>query len=173
VSTGWDAPDTRPDRHDGRVTALTFLVPAAFGLHALLVPWVAVDDDGADEVYDWWQTGFLSSVEESAYPAWFWVTALLGVLAVGIALVRASSVDAAASWWQGAAAGLLALALLALPFVLRSALPEGEDDVSALWGGPLAAAAAAAWLAGACLTGAPREERPGRRSGGWWRERGF
>lgn len=173
MSTGWDAPDTRPDRRDGRVTALTFLVPAAFGLHALLVPWVAVDDDGADELYDWWQTPFMSSFQDSAYPAWFWACALLGVVAVGIALVRASSVDAPASRWQGAVVGLLALALLALPFVLRGALPEDEDDVRALWGGPLAAAVAAAWLAGACLTGVPREGRTRSRPSGWWRERGL
>lgn len=97
MSTDWDTPDTsdtRTGRQDGRVTALTFLAPAAFGLHSLLVPWVAVDDDGADEVYDWWQTPFMSSFEDSSYPLWFWSTALLGIVAVGIALTRASSVDA-------------------------------------------------------------------------------
>ncbi len=135
------------------------------------MPWVAVDDDGADEVYDWWQTPFMSSFEDSSYPLWFWSTALLGIVAVGIALTRASSVDAPGSRWQAAVAGLLGLALLLLPFVLDAA--EQDDDVRALWGGPLAAAAAAAWLAGACLTGPPRERAGRDRARGWWRERGL
>lgn len=153
------------DRPEPRVLALTFLVPAMFGLHSLLVPWVAVDDDGADEVYSWWATRFMNSFDDTAYGIWWLLVGALGVAVLVGCLVRAFSPDAPRSYVLAGLATLLALGLLALPFVLQSVLPRGEEDVVVAWGGPATAALAALWVAGAALTGVPR------RSSGWERSR--
>ena len=158
------------DRPDARVTALTFLTPALFGLHSTLLPWLAVDDD--DELYSFWS--FLSRrvFEESSVNLWWWGAVLLGVGLAITGVVRAAMPDAAPSWVAAGAAALLVVLALGLPVVMNGAIEAAGDQSqdSVRWSGPVTLALAALWLSGAFLTGA-RRSGGGRGTGGWERPR--
>ena len=171
--------DNRPD---ARATALTYLTPALLGIHSLLLPWLAVDDDGADELYAFWDFLDRGVFDESSVGIWWLGVVGAGVVVSLVCLVRAGLPDAAPSWVASGLAALLALFALGTPFAMVSALADADSfdtGYSVRWGGPVTLALAAAWVSVACLTGgrdavAERGrgwDRPGAVS--WWRERGM